>query len=122
LISAYARQGTAELIAVAGRMVEEAREAEKRIEREALPVDEAAKDHGKRTYTIEQRNGVYYVLGDRATRLVHVTDLKDPESLFHLWQRLRVMGIIEELLQEGVEPGSEVSIGGVIFTYGEGMG
>jgi len=122
LISAYARQGTAELIAAAGRMVEEAREAEKRIEREALPVDEAAKDHGKRTYTIERRNGVYFVLGDRATRLVNVTDLKDPESLFHLWQRLRVMGIIEELLQEGVEPGSEVSIGGVIFTYGEGMG
>ncbi|MBS2008162.1 MAG: GTPase ObgE [Cyanobacteria bacterium SZAS TMP-1] len=122
LISAYARQGTSELIAAAGRMVEEARQAEKQIEREALPVDEAAKDHGKRTYTIEQRNGVYYVLGDRATRLVNVTDLKDPESLFHLFQRLRVMGVIEELIAEGVEPGSEVSIGGVIFTYGEGMG
>jgi GTP-binding protein len=121
LISAYARQGTAELIAVCGRMVEEAREAEKQIERDTLPPDEAAKDHGMRTYTIEERKGAFHVLGDRPTRLVNVTDLKDPESLFHLFQRLRVMGVIEELLTLGVEPGSEVVIGGTTFTYGEGM-
>ncbi len=121
LISAYARQGTAELIAAAGRMVEASREEDKHREREALPPDEAAKDHGARTFSIERRKGAYYVLGDRPARLVDVTDLKDPESLFHLWQRLRVMGVIEELLQQGVEPGTEVVIGGVAFTYGEGM-
>lgn len=121
LISAYARQGTAELINICGRLVEEARERDKQIEREALPPDEAAKDHGMRTYTIEQRRGAYFVLGDRPTRLVNVTDLKDPESLFHLFQRLRVMGVIEELLQLGVEPGSDVVIGGTTFTYGEGL-
>ena len=101
--------------------MEDARERDKQIEREALPPDEAAKDHGMRTYTIEQRKGAYFVLGDRPTRLVDVTDLKDPESLFHLFQRLRVMGVIEELLQLGVEPGSDVVIGGTTFTYGEGL-
>ena len=122
LISAYARQGTHELMEECGKLVQESKEREKAIEREPLPVDEAAKDHPGRTYTIEQRNGAYVVLGDRPTRLVNVTDLKDPESLFHLFQRLRVMGIIEELLQEGVEVGSDVIIGGVTFTYGEGLG
>jgi GTP-binding protein len=121
LISAYARQGTADLISECGRMVVASREADKHLEREALEPDEAAKDHGTRTYTIERKRGAYFVLGDRPERLVHVTDLKDPESLFHLFQRLRVMGIIEDLLQQGVEPGAEVVIGGVTFTYGEGL-
>jgi GTP-binding protein len=120
-ISAYARQGTADLMLLCGRMVEASKAREKELEREVLPVDEAAKEHPARTYTIEQRNGAFVIHGDRPARLVHVTDLKDPESLFHLWQRLRVMGIIDELLQEGVEPGSDVIVGGVTFTYGEGM-
>ena len=64
---------------------------------------------------------VFYVEGDRAARLVSVTDLKDPDSLFSLFQRLRAMGVIDELLRNGVEPGSEVVIGGLNFTYGEGM-
>ena len=121
-ISAFSRQGTADLMLAAGRLVEESKAREKEIERDVLPVDEAAKEHPSRTYTIERRNGAFVVLGDRPTRLVNVTDLKDPESLFHLFQRLRVMGVIEELLQEGVEPGSDVIVGGVTFTYGEGMG
>jgi GTP-binding protein len=102
-------------------MVEESREADKHAEREALPVDEAAKDHGARTFTIERSKGVFYVLGDRPARLVNVTDLKDPESLFHLFQRLRVMGVIEGLLMEGAQLGSEVVIGGVAFTYGDDL-
>ncbi|MBU6450222.1 MAG: GTPase ObgE [Cyanobacteria bacterium REEB67] len=121
-ISAYSRQGTADLMLACGRLVEESKNREKELEREALPVDEAAKEHPSRTYSIEKRNGAFVVLGDRPTRLVNVTDLKDPESLFHLFQRLRVMGVIEELLQEGVEPGSDVIVGGITFTYGEGMG
>jgi hypothetical protein len=32
------------------------------------------------------------------------------------------MGVIDALLAEGVVPGSEVVVGGLAFTFGEGMG
>ena len=85
-------------------------------------VDERAYDHGDSSFTVSRKDGLFFVEGDRAARLVAVTDMKDPDSLFSLFQRLRAMGVIDELLKNGVVPGSEVIIGGFNFTYGEGMG
>ena len=67
------------------------------------------------------RDQVFVVEGDRAGRLVQVTDMKDPDSLFSLFQRLRAMGVIDALINEGVTPGAEVVINGFSFTYGEGL-
>jgi Obg family GTPase CgtA-like protein len=50
-----------------------------------------------------------------------VTDLKDPDSLFHLHQILRSMGVVDELIRQGAKPGSDIVAGGLAFTFGEGM-
>jgi GTP-binding protein len=122
LLSAASRIGLAELTEITGRLVDRLRqEALAEPETEIEP-DLAASDHGDSSFTIYRRKGVFYVESDRAARLVSVTSLKDPESLFSLWQRLRAMGVIDALLAEGVVPGSEVVVGGLAFTFGEGMG
>jgi GTP-binding protein len=122
LLSAASRIGLAELTEITGRLVDRLRqEALAEPETEIEP-DLAASDHGDSSFTIYRRKGVFYVQSDRAARLVSVTSLKDPESLFSLWQRLRAMGVIDALLAEGVVPGSEVVVGGLAFTFGEGMG
>lgn len=125
LISAYSRVGLAPLSARIGEIVQRMKEIEKAEEAKAPRVryvDERAYDHGDSSFTVSRKDGLFFVEGDRAARLVAVTDMKDPDSLFSLFQRLRAMGVIDELLKNGVVPGSEVIIGGFNFTYGEGMG
>lgn len=121
VISAFSRMGLPELSKRAFEIVETMKVIEKDNDEEIDYVDEKAYDHGDSSFTVEYRDDVYYVEGDRAARLVAVTDLKDPDSLFSLFQRLRAMGVIDELLRKGAEPGSDVVIGGLSFSYGEGM-
>ncbi len=59
--------------------------------------------------------------GDRIERLVGVTDTKSPESLHHLNQVMRSMGIIDELTRQKIKAGEEVQIGAFSFTYGENL-
>lgn len=81
--------------------------------------DLAAFDHGDGGYRVERRKGVFTVHGDRPARLVAVTDMKNPESLHHLFQVLRAEGVIDELMKQGATPGAEVVIGGTVFSFGE---
>lgn len=120
LISAVAHLGTDELIQKTSHLVERMKALTK-DEITVVEPDEKAFDHGDSSFTVCRENGVFLVEGDRASRLVSVTNMKEPESLFSLFQRLRAMGVIDELISQGVEPGSEVVIGGFSFTYGEGM-
>lgn len=122
LISAYSRVGLAPLTARIGEVVERMKEIEAAKPRQELFVDEKAYDHGDSgAFVVFRKNGAFFVDSDRATRLVNVTDMKDPDSLFSLFQRLRAMGVIDELLRHGVTPGAEVVIGQFSFTYGEGI-
>lgn len=122
LISAYSRVGLAPLTARIGEVVERMKEIEAAKPRQKLFVDEKAYDHGDSgAFVVFRKNGAFFVDSDRATRLVNVTDMKDPDSLFSLFQRLRAMGVIDELLRHGVTQGAEVVIGQFSFTYGEGI-
>lgn len=81
--------------------------------------DEAAYQHPDTGFTISRKRGVFYVSGDRAERLLGVTNLRSPESLQHFFHVLRAMGIVDALLAEGVEEGDEIVIGKTSFTYGD---
>ncbi|MBK7750003.1 MAG: GTPase [Cyanobacteriota bacterium erpe_2018_sw_39hr_WHONDRS-SW48-000098_B_bin.30] len=120
-ISAFSRVGLTGLSQRVFEIVEQMKELAKENEVNIKYVDEKAYDHGDSSFKVNVVDDVFYVEGDRAARLVSVTDLKDPDSLFSLFQRLRAMGVIDELLRNGVEPGADVVIGGLNFTYGEGM-
>lgn len=84
-----------------------------------LEPDLHAYQHPQSDFAIQRHRKVFMVQGDRIDRLVSVTNMKSPESLHHLHQTLRSMGVIEALIKEGVKPGSEVAMGGTSFVFGE---
>lgn len=81
--------------------------------------DEDALPKQDSSFTITREKNVFYVQGQRQERLVAVTHLKDPESVQFLYSVLRKMGVIDALIQSGIEPGDDIVIGGVPFTFGE---
>lgn len=86
---------------------------------EPIEEDEAAVSHPQEGYEIERRKHVFYVSGDRINRILATINLRSPESLFHFHQQLRAMGVIDQLIEMGVQPGSEVVMAGTTFSFGE---
>ncbi|MCA9804757.1 MAG: GTPase ObgE [Cyanobacteria bacterium HKST-UBA02] len=120
LLSAATVKGTQPLTGRMAELVDQAKEAAKEEETplELAPDDLAfAKPDGR--FDIVRSRKIFFVTGDRPERLVSVTNLRDPESIHHLYTSLKAMGIIDALLSEGIETGNEINIGGVSFTYGD---
>jgi GTP-binding protein len=71
---------------------------------------------GGRGFRIERtEEGVYRVLGDGIDLLLARHDLDNDEALAHVESRLRQIGVIRALEEEGFEAGDDVEIGGVLF-------
>jgi GTPase len=85
---------------------EEAELAEHRVFR-------PAEDRGFRVERSE--DGVYHVIGRGIERLLARHDLDNDEALAHIESRLRRIGVIRALEDEGFEAGDDVEIGGVVF-------
>ena len=58
---------------------------------------------------------VYRVTGQGIERLVARYDLDNADALAYLERRLRGIGVIRALQEEGFEPGDEVEIAGIAF-------
>jgi GTPase len=58
---------------------------------------------------------VYRVTGQGIERLVARYDLDNADALDYLERRLRGVGVIRALQEEGFEPGDEVEIAGIAF-------
>lgn len=82
-------------------------------------LDDRAGERPEDYYEITKQKGVFYVTGNRVERIVGVTNLKEPESLSHMFHVLRSMGVIDNLIEQGVELGSEIYVNGVTFSFGE---
>ena len=96
----------------------------KKIDLQAEPdliEDEKARARPADNFVITREKKMFFIESDRIERLIAVTDLKDPDSLFHLHQILRSMGVVDELIRQGAKPGSDIVAGGLAFTFGEGM-
>ena len=81
--------------------------------------DEKARERNDNAFSVTFSQNAYWIEGDRIDKLVQVTDLKDPMSLYHLHHVLQAMGAMDELLKLGAEPGAEINAGGVVFSFGE---
>jgi GTPase len=57
----------------------------------------------------------FRVTGDAVDRLIARHDLSSEEALAHVEHRLRRMGVISALENQGFEPGDDVELGGVVF-------
>ena len=71
---------------------------------------------GARGFRIERTGeGVYRVLGEGIDLLLARHDLDNDDALAHVESRLRQIGVIRALEEEGFEAGDDVEIGGVLF-------
>ena len=114
--SSVTRQGLAEL----------ARELDRRVPLELAPV--AAADPSElaehrtfrpapaRGFRVERtEDGIYRVSGEGIERLLARHDLANDEALAHIESRLRRLGVIRALVEQGYTAGDDVEIAGVAF-------
>ncbi len=87
----------------------------------AAPIDELAEHHvfrpaAERGYRV-QRTGEhsYAVTGRGVERLVARYDLDNEDAMAHLERRLRGVGVIRALQDQGFQAGDDVEIAGVAF-------
>ena len=70
----------------------------------------------RRAYRVlKTGDGAYRVTGEGIERLVARYDLGNDDALAYLERRLRGIGVIQALQDEGFEPGDEVEIAGIAF-------
>lgn len=122
-ISGATKEGTKQLIDLLTEKMAKSREEEPDLRNDSdfLEPDEDAyaETRSNSSFEIIRKKNVFTVEGDRASRLVAVTNMRDPDSVQHLYNSLRSMGVIDALLQEGIEPGRTINIAGVEFIFGE---
>jgi len=71
---------------------------------------------GARGFRIERTDdGIYRVVGEGIDLLLARHDLDNDDALAHVESRLRQIGVIRALEEEGFEAGDDVEIGGVLF-------
>lgn len=83
--------------------------------------DKRAHEHPDDGFEVQRKKNIFFVSGNRVERIVAVTNMRSPESLHHLFDVLRAMGVIDALVKEGAQPGCEVIIGESSFSFGQEM-
>lgn len=85
---------------------------------EAEPKPEVIKPLNKRTFTINERDGIYFVENcDWLMDIMNTVDPDDYESLQYFERVLRQTGIIEALEEAGINEGDTVDVLGVEFDF-----
>jgi GTP-binding protein len=73
-------------------------------------------------YRIERTaNGSFRISGPSVERLIARHDLENQEALAYIEERLKAIGVIQELEAQGFEPGEEIEIGEVAFALYPGV-
>lgn len=119
-ISAAGRVGLEKLLPLIDKKLTELTSAIVEID-ESPANDEKAYAHDQGSFVITHSNGKFIVVSDRVQRLLEVTDLKSPESVHHLGNILRAMGVIDELYKQEIKVGDDVQIGPITFVFGENI-
>lgn len=88
------------------------------IEREA-PEREGFVLHRPLTddFTIRRESAEWVVEGIAAIRATNLSDLTDPDAAEFVSRRLVRSGIVDGLRDAGAEPGDDVRIGSIVFTF-----
>lgn len=68
-------------------------------------------------FTVEKIEDYYVIKGRQAIQLLQNTNVDDYESMSYFQRRLRSLGIIDKLKEEGVKEGDTVCIGDLEFNY-----
>ena len=87
-------------------------------EPDPVPVAEIPRDTNRRTFTLEVKDGVYII--DNAPWLLKILETVDPEdyeSLQYFQRTLQQSGIIQALINAGVQDGDLVSVYDIEFEF-----
>lgn len=68
-------------------------------------------------FTIRRDAGEWVVEGLAAVRAANLSDLTDPDAAEFVSRRLLRSGIVDGLVEAGAEPGDDVRIGSIVFTF-----
>jgi GTP-binding protein len=121
VISAAARQGTAELAKMAFAMLQRAREEDKATsppEEEGEPEVLRPRPRAPR-FSVEQEDGAYRVVGEEPVVLVEMLALQSDESRAEAMRRLGRMGVVAALRRAGVREGDAVRFGDIELRWEE---
>jgi GTP-binding protein len=70
-------------------------------------------------FSVSRVDGVWLIEGKGAQRAANLNDLTVPEAADLVARRLRYLGVDNALRNSGAEPGDDVQIGDLVFTYEE---
>ena len=109
------KHGTQEVINAVARMLDTLPPV-KQYEREEIPMEViASKSNDGFTITVE--DGVYIVEAEWIYRILCQTDLDDYESLQYFQRVIQERGVIQALIDKGIQEGDTVSIYDLEFDY-----
>jgi GTPase len=72
---------------------------------------------GESGFTVTRRGESFVVTGEKPERWVRQTDFTNDEAVGYLADRLARIGVEDELVKQGAEPGAEVTIGDWTFDW-----
>lgn len=112
-ISAATKQGVDELMKEAARILSTIPVADLQIEEK----DKFVPEEKKFTYTIRQEEDTFIVEGSFVDRLLASVNVNDPDGLRYFHTVLKNKGIIDELVQMGIEDGDIVRLNHFEFEF-----
>lgn len=84
-----------------------------------IPVIKLSEKALKDSWSVEEKDGIFYVYGEKIEKFARRTDLNNYASVNRLRDILKKMGIRAELTSKGAEDSSIISIAGKEFTLVE---
>ncbi|MFI5782023.1 GTPase ObgE [Nocardia sp. NPDC051570] len=117
-ISTVSREGLRPLTFALGELVSEYRVAHPKAEPKRQIIRPVAKgDSGFRVRIDPEVEGGFIVTGERPERWVAQTQFDNDEAVGYLADRLARLGVEEELVRLGAQPGAPVTIGDICFDW-----
>ncbi|GAC69033.1 GTPase ObgE [Gordonia soli] len=117
-ISAVSHEGLRELTFALARMVRDYREQHPKPQaRRPVIRPKAVDDAGFTVIADPASPGGFIVRGTRPERWIAQTQFDNDEAVGYLADRLNRLGVEDELVRQGAEPGAPVTIGAVTFDW-----
>lgn len=115
-ISSQSGQGIQQLLfAVKDTVVAARTKAAEELEEQGVPI--ITLEDTDEQWTVTKEDDAYIVTGPKIEQFGRRTDFGNEEALQRLRDIMRRMGILHELVRQGIEPGDTIRIGGGKLTY-----
>ncbi len=119
-ISAMTGEGMEDLLQEVFRVLAKVEHERKQLEaetKERIIIDMQSEGLDQKQFTIEPVDDYFVVHGKGIERMVQMLDLDNDEAVYHLQNRIKRMGIEDELKRMGINEGDFVVIGNYEFNF-----